>query len=151
MNTVAEYLKWMAAAVRSIGNDLNGYSCLEDFVLKHGRQFTRIGHMPKSYKMGRKKHCFMNAARLSIDAPSLTYVEGYAVSVIPMMHAWCVTKHGTVIDPTWDDGVDYYGVPIRKDYLLHSMSTSGVYGVIDLWKEKYPILKAKPKQFLQRL
>lgn len=147
-----EYLQWSADARRSLtpGN-INGYSCLEDFVLKHGRAFTSIGKMPKGIKRGRKKQCFMNATHLCHDDRSLTYCEGYAVSVIPMMHAWCVTRKGVVIDPTWTKETEYYGVPIKRSYLMKMMRESGVYGVIDLWKEGWPILKAKPEEFIQSL
>lgn len=94
----------------------------------------------------------MNASKLALDFPGcFTYCEGYAAGIIPTLHAWVVTKFGTVIDPTWEDGTDYFGVPIKTSYLLKSMKRTGVYGVIDLWQHRWPILSASPKTFKAKL
>lgn len=146
-NSTEDYLK--AVAIMMASDRPSKYSCYEDFVLQHGRQFQRIGKMPRSFKMGRAKQCFMNAARLSLSFPSLIYCEGYAVGVIPVLHGWCVTRRGTVIDPTWHDGKDYFGIPIKHSYLINSMATHNVYGVIDI--PRFPIMNAKPSEFKEQL
>lgn len=56
--------------------------------------------------------CYQNAYRL-MDNRSMTYCEGYAAIKglgIPIAHAWVVDSDGFVIDPTWKDGTEYFGV-----------------------------------------
>lgn len=152
MSPVKDYLERTIAMLATLNLNrckLHGYLCFEDFVLQHGRRFTRLGKMPRSVKTGKANHCFMNAAQLSLSIPSLIYCEGFATGIIPVMHAWCITRTGTIIDPTWNDGLDYFGIPIKHTYLMSSMMKYGVYGVIDLWKEGFPILRAKPDQFME--
>ena len=89
----------------------------------------------KTKKM-QAKQCFANAAHLAIEK-GYTYVEGYATTKVvnfPLIHAWCVTRDGKLVDPTWQDGVEYFGVPIKTDYLLEVLSESGMYGIFENWK-----------------
>jgi hypothetical protein len=152
MDTIEQFLATMAEMVASMNNTRIGdYHSIMEFVLKNGTPFNRIGKRPKSIRKGRRGYCFANAARLSLNCEHLTYCEGYATGIIPVMHAWCVTKNGTVIDPTWNDGNAYYGVQIKRSYLMHSMYEYGGYGVIDIWKHQWPILKEKRKTFLHTL
>lgn len=121
-------------------NDRLVYSSLADFILQHGRRF-KPGRCPKSYRTGALiKQCFRNAMRLAMRR-DLVYVEGYAMaSTIPLPHAWCVKQNSdVVIDPTWDDGVGYFGVPIKLDYVCKSYTASKQYAVIDNWYCKWPI------------
>jgi hypothetical protein len=82
----------------------------------------------------------------------LTYVEGVAVGIIPVDHAWCVKADGTVVDPTWAGGRqkcdDYFGVPFDKITLYKIMTTTKVYGVFGSWwkwEEILGILEGKGK------
>jgi hypothetical protein len=72
--------------------------------------------------MGRPRECFRNAATLALRKPDLyVYVEGYAVNrwvaMHTVAHAWCVGSDNFVVDRTWDEGTEYFGVPFRHDYL----------------------------------
>ena len=72
---------------------------LAGFILEHGRFF---GADAKSFK-GRRmtpKQCFCNATKVVLRDPSMTYVEGYVMTVIPIHHVWvraptarCSTRH----------------------------------------------------------
>ena len=72
--------------------------------------------------MGRPRECFRNAATLALRKPNIyMYVEGYAVNrwiaMHTVAHAWCINSDNFVVDPTWDEGTEYFGVPFRHDYL----------------------------------
>jgi len=120
------------------------YSSMEEFILKNGK-FYEPKELPKDIPEGKVKDCFMNAWHLAIDRPDLTYVEGYASSIIPVLHAWCVDKQGNVIDPTWGTGKAYYGVLFTKDYIMKTAMRRKIFGIIDNYQEGYPLLKEKPK------
>jgi hypothetical protein len=146
LNDVTEMLK------RGHGRSkLNSYHCFEDFVLQHGTEFKDIGNLPKGEKMGRLGECYANAARLAQRHRELIYVEGYACSIIPMLHGWCTTLDGKIIDPTWKNGTGYFGVPFKKKFILKLMVEHGTYGFIDMWKQGWPVLYASPRQFKQKL
>ena len=56
-----------------------------------------------------------NAATLALRKPDIyMYVEGYAVNrwiaMHTVAHAWCINSDNFVVDPTWDEGTDYFGV-----------------------------------------
>ncbi len=108
------------------------------YVLKHGQQCGKRV-FPKALRKQKDGMCYMNAYRLAERDSSLRYVEGYAASVIPMEHAWCVDKDGQVIDPTWDKKYgqdrlsDYFGVAFDHDTLCKIMLLTGHYGVFASW------------------
>lgn len=148
ITTIEEYLNMMTSMIKSSSKQkINRYVCFEDFVLQHGMRFDGRGKLPKKARMGKARQCFKNATQLVLAHPNLTYVEGYACGIIPVMHGWCVTKEGDVIDPTWKDGREYFGVPIKRSYLIKSMRLYGVYGIIDLWQNRWPIFNLQPEEF----
>jgi hypothetical protein len=49
----------------------------------------------------RFKGCYNNAFNFVHENPTARYVIGYALSVIPIEHAW-VWYEGTYYDPTWE-------------------------------------------------
>jgi hypothetical protein len=111
---------------------------LAAFVLDHGQAFEAD---ERTYQ-GRKraaKQCFANAAMLVFKDPSLTYVEGYVETVIPILHAWARRPDGGIIDPTLRlEGVDgqprlirgYWGVPFATPYVRASLIRNEVYGLL---------------------
>jgi hypothetical protein len=136
------------------------YSCLDEFILEHGRAFHNVVSF-KDYKLrqGIPKECYRNAALVAQRRDDLIYCEGYATSVIPVMHAWLVDKQGNVIDNTWeggryDDGKyprAYFGIPIKRTYLVRSLCNRKIYGVIDNWENEWPILKDDPSLWKEEL
>lgn len=76
-------------------------------------------------------NCFGNALNAVLVNPDLIYVEGYSNGgFFPMHHAWVVDGNGTVFDPTWDDGTDYYGIPFHTDWVARYVRTSGYTSVM---------------------
>lgn len=119
----------------------------EDFVLENGRQYYVIS-FPTEFKKaaGKMKDCYRNAFYLAEKYPDkLTYVEGFAVSAhcpyFPTLHAWC-TDGNNAIDPTWrNSGFQYYGVAFNFSYVRKTIVEKGSFGVMDNWKDKYPLLR----------
>ena len=98
-------------------------------ILYYGKSFVKISQ--NSCFMGNKKECFKNAYQLSFTK-NLTYCEGYAVSKIlnfPVEHAWCIDNDNNVIDPTWNDGIEYFGIPFSMEFIINQALKTSVYGV----------------------
>jgi hypothetical protein len=90
--------------------------------------------LPASVTSGQKRECFRNATQLAMDnIGKYVYAEGYAVSTAGLVtsHAWCVTREGEVIDPTWDkpEQCAYLGIPFSHEFLVERMQETEVYGV----------------------
>lgn len=107
------------------------------FVLENGSVMGEFSPEHADFPRGAMGDCYMNAGREIHRRSDLRYVEGYAVPgtvPMPMMHAWLVDAEGRVIDPTWPDGVAYYGVIIPSDVLSECLMALGYWGVFDnLW------------------
>jgi hypothetical protein len=89
--------------------------------------------LPAEYKRGIPKQCFSNATSIALDNPSLRYVEGFAVRVIPIHHAWLIDEAGNVIDPTWDrpEEGEYCGVVFDTDTLRRELLKLKYYGILE--------------------
>lgn len=104
-------------------------------VKARGRLWTP-GEVPDGVEAGTPKQCFRNASQLASRRADLTYVEGFALSIVPLHHAWCVTEDGVVVDPTWsggnglDPGAAYYGVAFTREALAREAVRTGYYGVL---------------------
>ena len=125
VDSIKDYLG-MVAKIQPTGMDA--------FIKKYGRKYD-VDHATYKGKRGTQKQCFMNAGRLAIANPNLTYVEGYIMFMgIPIHHAWCVTKNNTVVDPTLknnDDLTVYFGVPFKTDYLNKTILKTKYWGIFD--------------------
>jgi hypothetical protein len=113
------------------------------FILKHGRAFAWRA-LPRGIQKGEIRHCLENACRLALLKPvSYTYVEGYAINRLlaayPVAHAWCVDRKGFVVDPTWEEGAGYFGVPFRLEYMLRTVFKTNC-GLIDNEDMGFPLL-----------
>ena len=117
------------------------YAGTEDFILQNGRSM-KSKPFPKEFgKMGKEKQCFQNAFLLA-DAHDLIYCEGIAFSIIPTLHAWCLHE-GEVIDPTWSDGEDYFGVEIPLEIGWEIMRRKGTFGLIEAWEIGFPLVSGE--------
>lgn len=118
---------------------INGYYNIAHFVHDNGIGMS----VPTDdyFALGEMKECFFNAFDLVQRNSSLIYVEGYACGIIPVHHAWCLDLERKVIETTWtDDHRDaYYGIPMDFDYVKRAVFRKKTYGVIDDWKNRWPI------------
>jgi hypothetical protein len=119
------------------------YCCIEDFVLKNGKLFEISKIRPK---YGEERFCFFNSYQLMIKE-GYTYVEGFAMGVIPVNHAWCLDADGRVIDPTWRpsltrkfQGIAYIGVALDRSFVIETALQRKSYGVLDDWEGGFPLL-----------
>jgi len=146
-----EYLKaWIKLSKKSGHKNIGNYSCFEEFVYKNGLSF-KLNSPPKNLKRGAMKECYRNALMLMLDNPSYFYVEGYAISIIPAMHAWCIDKNKHVIDPTWSDGKEYFGVIFKRSYVQEQVIKTKRIGLIDNWQEEWPLLRLEPSIWKETL
>lgn len=109
------------------------------YLLDHGKEFE-VTSTTFSHKKGVQKECFRNAALLAMENRELRYVEGYATAVIrskgevltlPLPHAWVIDENNHVIDTTWKDGIDYFGVPIETQLLMRVLVETEMYGIFE--------------------
>jgi hypothetical protein len=104
------YLMLTAEAQKPRGGWKHGG--LSGFLMANGRYW---GVPPRSWP-GRwpARQCYQNAfnAARRDRRGRLRYVEGIAMGIIPVHHAWCVDAQDHVIDPTWPEaarGRAYFG------------------------------------------
>jgi hypothetical protein len=120
--------------------------CMEAFVLAHGTQWHGAPLLP-NVRRGSAKNCFHNASTLAMSRPrEMVYCEGYATSVIPLHHAWCILRRtGQVVDPTWDhcSTAEYIGVPFKLEYVCRSQRETGYNSLLDQWNIGFPLLRGQ--------
>jgi hypothetical protein len=116
------------------------YRCNEALVLAEGCLFPLdVAETPRMTA----KQCFVNAAMLALEDDDLVYIEGYAASVIPTEHAWCWSLSGKrIVDPTWERGLAYMGIPFTTDFLRRRLLETGKYGLLDDGLGGFPMLAA---------
>ena len=102
--------------------------------------------LPQKYRAGEMKQCYRNAAHLAQEHRELTYVEGYASSIIPTEHAWCIDEEGNVIDNTWifdevlPEDQTYIGLAFDTKFLTVAILEQGYYGILsEFWRSGYTI------------
>ena len=129
----------------SIRNDFK-YSSVYDFLLVHGKNY-QIKAFPEDLEdwKGVKGYCWHNAGSMVLEVNHLTYCEGYALAEslpIPLPHSWAIDPEENVVDPTWNNGISYFGVPFDLDYVMFTMLERGYYAsVIDFWEKGFQLLK----------
>lgn len=93
-------------------------------------------------KMEPKKHpltgtmplgmCYHNSYKAMAET-QMRYCEGYAMTsglMMPMAHGWLVDTDGRVVDPTWKDGCDYFGVVFDTFFLLKTVAKTKRLGIL---------------------
>lgn len=139
MNVIKDYLEMVTSVTRKAANmDKVAYAGPTDVVLQHGRAWEPFSAL--QFERGERQQCFANAQRLALLHSDLTYVEGYAMSVIPLHHGWCVDRDGRVVDTTWDAlPREYFGVPILTRYVRKLALASGCWSALfDNWEVEPP-------------
>ena len=145
IESTREWLKFAAQVGRANSKRAGTffpYSSYADFILRHGRPYE-WHPFPQRLARGVPRACYRNAARLALRSARYIYVEGCAVAPslgISIDHAWCIDQTGHVVDPTWQDGRDYYGVAFRTDYLRRVVRANRQYGLIHNVKMDFPLL-----------
>lgn len=146
MTIIEEYLK----ALSKFNQGKNWpYQNLYDFLIKEGQQFTKIHDFRETgYERGEAKNCYGNSYQIAVMDNNINYCEGIAVAhnvPLPMAHAWNYIPGLGVVDSTWKNGVEYFGVVIPKWYLTQLVLNSSRYGVLDAWDLGWPLLSGKHK------
>jgi hypothetical protein len=111
---IIDYLKMMKSCVKSNTRKSDFvYYGSGDLLLQHGKfykppEVVEIKLTPKA--------CFANCQFFSSSEKrrKLKYVEGYALSIIPVHHAWCADEDDNVVECTWTEpGRAYYGIEFK--------------------------------------
>lgn len=99
-----------------------------EILARHGKPMTtKHTSMTGAKELG---FCFRNAASMMNDQYS--YCEGYAIApgLFPMEHAWVVDESdGQVVDPTWAEGTDYFGVKFTRKFTAEFALRVGHYSI----------------------
>lgn len=106
-----------------------------ELLLARGQSFP-YAPRPAQIAKGEDKQCFYNAFVLARFSSGLHYCEGFATSIIPVLHAWCVTDEGVVVDPTWHEREYtpvYFGLVMDTARLTAHLLRQGTYGVLANW------------------
>jgi len=112
---IRRYLEYEQSHGDDNPNRLGYYS----FVLGQGIAFSEED-VNKDKVIGTRakiKQCYRNSQRLAMKK-GLRHFEGWAIPEIaqeirfPMNHAWCVNDKNQVIDITWSNVTEYFGIEI---------------------------------------
>lgn len=146
-NHLVKYLRLVEKLTReNCGGKQFAYNSVEHFVLQNGQLFDRIR---SNVALKMPKQCFKNAFEGMVDG--LVYVEGFSISIIPVLHAWNVDPvTGEVVDSTWGKdilGTLYYGVPFDPSYVRRTVLRQKRYGLLCEYRTGYPLLTGEHADF----
>ena len=138
VNGLDTYLKAVDSISRSSHQGEWAWATYQRMILVHGvAGFKDKGpQLPDTYPVGDVGECFGNAAQLAWAHPELTYVEGYAGSLVPVEHAWCITKAGKIIDNTWTGAMfderasAYMGIQYTTKFLTELLTEQKIFGIL---------------------
>jgi len=132
---IEDYLKQVVSLYSNTNSKIK-YVGQAGLILAYGKSYPNI--LKHYYTMGEKKQCYQNSFHLALES-NLTYCEGFAVSGgvgIPFEHAWCIDKDENVIDVTWSDGVEYYGIAFSTQFVLKRAEKTKIYGIFGICPEQ---------------
>lgn len=121
------------------------YSSTEQWLLDHGQFWTPS---LKTTPM-RANRCFDNAfdrawktQRRRNTNDRFRYVEGWALTVIPVHHAWCIDGQDRVVELTWrHPGLAYFGAVFTIEEVQARRHVGREVSLLDDWERDYPLLK----------
>lgn len=99
-----------------------------DFILENGKLFKKAKFLEIPEFKPKIKGCFFNAQRLAVENKKTEYWEGWAVPKnipIPFEHAWNIINK-EVIDTTWKDGTEYFGLKIPTKFIIIDWLKTGL-------------------------
>ena len=148
---IREYLQMISYGTKLAGALVDrAYSSMEHFVLDNGEYFESPEYPLPARFRGEPKMCYSNSFDMLVGygmscpkAVDAIYCEGYAYTegLIPLPHAWLLSKDGEVLETTWDHaGDEYYGVAFDSGFVRDTLLSKGSYGVIDNVEERWPLL-----------
>jgi hypothetical protein len=149
-NSAREYCKALKALMKDNPNGVKFY----EFLLENGKEF-QCQPVPKTLPKGIRsktyqvKQCFYNAQTIAL-LHGYDYYEGFAISLLPVEHAWVISRDGELLDLTWDkvaengEKFDYFGVHIPSNFVrIHMLKTNSCVGLLmQWWKENEKCEKA---------
>ncbi len=130
---MSDELKQYLENISRLHNQCGFPFSIESFIRANGTEFSPPPN-DHGYKRGVIKECFANATKAIIRYPELIYAEGYAIGVIPVLHAWCVhRKTREVVEVTWEYGTAqaYFGIPFKRKFVLDKVFSQERYGLLD--------------------
>ena len=154
---VVEYLERIKE-LKAGKTKINGYTSVEDFLLKNGTLFKPDnGELPPRMKFRRLHNCYKNSYEIARKY-GYRYFVGYAYSgLFPVEHAWNVDKNGKVVDTTWkpsvvsDENREYFGVeaslPLVKKALTTYQNEIGGWNVLENRKTGIKLLEDYKYEF----
>lgn len=150
-NTSEQYLDMVQQMVKNSPMHGRKFYNADAAIRARGKRWPNVSSdLPPDIERGQMGDCYSNALNAALGSRGrYIYVEGYAnAGFFPMRHAWVVDGNGTVYDPTWPDGEDYYGIPFETQWLLSYISETGFYsvfgydiapkGLIDILVDDFP-------------
>lgn len=113
------------------------YRSYEALILAEGRTWTTA----RVDRHGPTRLCFANAY-YAASKNNWEYVEGYATSMLPAGHAWCLDGED-IVETTWDTpGEEYRGIVFPLDYVASLTLISEHWGVLgNDYLDNFPLLK----------
>lgn len=121
VRTVADYFQTTAP-----NNGPISYRLLKE----HGRSFPIRKNRLNG--KGKSQQCYQNSYHMMVDR-GYTYCEGFATSHllgVAIEHAWVLDEEGYVVDPTWSDGTEYFGVAFHSLGVRTVALQTRVYGIM---------------------
>lgn len=127
MSQEQEFLYKYLQMISSYGNN----NTAEKLCLKYGKPFDVPAQArPVGMKQMKARECFRNAYYAGLER-GWQYVEGFAMSIVPIHHGWCIDREGQVVETTWErPGTAYYGIVIPYSVLNEALVEHGYYGVL---------------------